>query len=213
MKGPFDDMTEVQKSRLFKMLETHTYTFNKNEEILSTLKTTNIVCILLEGYANIVNIKYNGEENLIEELVENSVFGSNISNISDPECQIRAIENCKVLIIDYNKLINFRYYQYHYYTTFVTNLFDIINSKIRDNNDRIKILTQKSIRDKLLAFFENEYKKTRSKFIYLPSNFKDLADYLAVNRSAMFRELKYLKEENFIKVNDKRITLLYTPAV
>ena len=38
---------------------------------------------------------------------------------------------------------------------------------------------------------------------------KDLADYMAVNRSAMFRELKNLKEEKFVAVKGKRITLLY----
>ena len=213
MNNPFNDISELQKNKLFKLLETHIYTFNKNEEMISTLKSENIICILLEGYAQIVNISYNGEENLIEELTENSVFGTNISNISDNEYQIRAIKQSKILVIDYNKLINKKYINYSYYNVFITNLFDIVNSKCKENNDRIRILTKKTIRDKLLAFFENEYKKSRSKYIYVPTNLKDLADYLSINRSAMFRELKYLKEEKFIKIDGKRITLLYTPIV
>lgn len=213
MNNPFNDISELQKNKLFKLLETHIYTFNKNEEILSTFKSENIICILLEGYAQIVNISYNGEENLIEELTENSVFGTNISNISDNEYQIRAIKQSKILVIDYNKLINKKYINHSYYNIFITNLFDIVNSKCRENNNRIRILTKKTIRDKLLAFFENEYKKSRSKYIYVPTNLKDLADYLSINRSAMFRELKYLKEEKFIKIDGKRITLLYTPIV
>lgn len=213
MNNPFNDISELQKNKLFKLLETHIYTFNKNEEMISTLKNENIICILLEGYAQIVNISYNGEENLIEELTENSVFGTNISNISDNEYQIRAIKQSKILVIDYNKLINKKYINYSYYNVFITNLFDIVNSKCKENNDRIRILTKKTIRDKLLAFFENEYKKSRSKYIYVPTNLKDLADYLSINRSAMFRELKYLKEEKFIKIDGKRITLLYTPIV
>ena len=213
MTNPFNDISELQKNKLFKLLETHIYTFNKNEEMISTLKSENIICILLEGYDQIVNISYNGEENLIEELTENSVFGTNISNISDNEYQIRAIKQSKILVIDYNKLINKKYINYSYYNVFITNLFDIVNSKCKENNDRIRILTKKTIRDKLLAFFENEYKKSRSKYIYVPTNLKDLADYLSINRSAMFRELKYLKEEKFIKIDGKRITLLYTPIV
>ena len=213
MNSPFTGISELQKHKLFKILQTHEYSFNKNEEILSTLKGENIICILLEGHAQIVSISYNGEENLIEELYTDSIFGTNISNISDSEYQITALEKSKVLVIDYNKLIDAKNINYSYYNVFLTNLFDIINSKFRESNDRIKILTKKSIRDKLLAFFENEYIKTRSKYIYLPTNFKDLADYLSVNRSAMFRELKYLKEEKFIKVDGNRITLLYTPNV
>ncbi len=213
MNTPFDGITELQKIKLFKLLATHIYTFNKNEEILPTLKSENIVCILLEGYAHIVTINYNGEENLVEELYDNSVFGTNISDIDYNEYQIRAIENSKVLVIDYNKLVNTKNTSHNYYNIFIINLFEIVNSKLKANNDRIRILTKKSIRDKLLAFFENEYKKSRSKFIYLPNNFKNLADYLSINRSAMFRELRYLKDENFIKIDGKRITLLYTPTI
>ena len=39
---------------------------------------------------------------------------------------------------------------------------------------------------------------------------QDLADYLAIDRCAMTRELKYLKEEGFISVNGRVITLLYS---
>ena len=70
-------------------------------------------------------------------------------------------------------------------------------------------LAQKQIRDKLLEYFEIEHKKTRQRYIYLPFSLKDLADYLAINRSAMFRELKHLKEEKLIEVKGNKITLLY----
>ena len=73
----------------------------------------------------------------------------------------------------------------------------------------VRILEKKTIRDKLLEYFEIEYRKTYIKTIELPFNLKDLADYIAVNRSAMFRELKNLKDERFIAIKGKRITLLY----
>ena len=213
MINPFEGLSSLQKTRLLTKLESHIYKFSKNEEIIPTLKSNDIVCILLEGSAEILNINYLGEEILIEELHENSVFGTNISNIDGIECQIKALEDCVVLVIEYDKLINIKNLDSTYYNTFILNLFKIYNAKLGDINDRIKVLTQKSIRDKLLAFFENEYRKNRYKNIYLEFNFKELADYLAINRSAMFRELKNLKEENFIKINGKRITLLYTPII
>ena len=213
MRAPFSNISELQKTKLFKLLRTHIYNFNKNEEILSTIKNENIVCILLDGHAQIVNIDYNGNEILIEELEKDSVFGSGISEINSSECQIRAIESCKVLVINYNRLVNIDYISHTYYNIFINNLLDIIHSKLNEKNERIRILTKKTIRDKLLEYFEYEYKKTRSKFIYLPNSFKDLADYFAINRSAMFRELKSLKEEKFIKIDGKKLTLLYTPQV
>ena len=213
MINPFEGLSSLQKAKLLRKLDSHIYNFYKDEEIIPTLKNTNIVCILLEGEARITNTNYLGEETLIEELYENSVFGANISNISNNECQIIAIEPCRVIVLDYNKLTKIDNLNFSYYNKFIFNLFRILNDKFKETNNRIQILTKKNIRDKLLAFFENEYRRSRSQNIYLPNNFKNLADYLSVNRSAMFRELKSLKEENFIKVTGKRITLLYVPKI
>ena len=43
----------------------------------------------------------------------------------------------------------------------------------------------------------------------LPYNYTDLADFLSVDRSAMMRELRSLKEDGFIEKNGNSITLLY----
>ena len=51
------------------------------------------------------------------------------------------------------------------------------------------------------------YKKNNSRIIYLPYTFIDLADYLGVDRSAMYRELKNLKEEGLITITNKKIIL------
>ncbi len=210
MINPFENISEIQKNRLFNLLQVHIYSYKKNQEILPKAKAEDIICILLEGSANIISIDYEGEEHLIEELIPNSVFGTYISSINNNEYQILAKEDSKVVVIDYNKFDE-KNISYSYYNVFVNNLFSIVNEKLKDKNDRIRILTKKSIRDKLLEYFAIEYEKNHSRIIYLPSSFKDLADYFAVNRSAMFREIRSMKDENFIKVDGKKITLLYNP--
>ena len=40
-------------------------------------------------------------------------------------------------------------------------------------------------------------------------SFTELANYLSVDRSAMTREISYLRDDGFIKTNGRRITLLY----
>lgn len=209
MEAPFEGLTRLQTNKLFDLLGVHTYKFNKNQEILPTIKHENIIGILLSGSAQIVYIEYNGNEIIMEDLIKNSVFGTNISGTNDENCQIMAKEDTEVLVIDYNKLVNPKNLKYGYFNIFFRNLFTIINTKFKERNERIKILEKKQIREKLLEYFEIEYKKTHSNKIYLPFHFKDLADYIAVNRSAMFRELRNLKDERFIEIKDRRITLLY----
>ena len=154
MINPFENISDLEIKKLFILLKSHIYTFNKNQEILSTIKDENIICIMLEGHAHIVNIDYNGDETLIDDLVENSVFGSNISNLDSNECQIISLIPSKILVINYNELINQNYVFYKYYNIFINNLFNIIHSKIKEKNMRIRILTEKTIRNKLLAYFE-----------------------------------------------------------
>ena len=209
MTTPFQDLTKSQINKLYDLLGVHVYTFNDNQEILPTIKNENIIGIILDGYAQILNIEYNGNEIITENLYKNSIFGSNISLTNSENYQIIARQETTVLVIDYDKLINPKNLVHNYFNIFLRNLFDIINIKFREKNERIKILEKKQIRDKLLEYFEMEHKKSRLKSIYIPFSFKDLADYLAVNRSAMFRELKHLKDEKLIEIKNRRITLLY----
>lgn len=209
MNSPFEDLTKFQRKKLFDLLEVHFYKFARNQEVLPTLKQENIIGIIMQGSAQIINIEYNGNEIIMEELSKDSVFGTNISLTNSDEHQILAKEDTEVLVIDYNKIINPKNLRYSYFNIFFKNLFTIINDKFRETNERVKILEKKQIREKLLEFFEIEYKKNYSNSFFLPFTFRDLADYIAVNRSAMFRELKNLKEEKIIEVKDKKITLLY----
>ena len=209
MDNPFENLSKAQIKKLYVLLDVHIYKYNKDQEVIPTIKRSNIIGIILKGSAEIIQTEYNGNEIIVEELEEYSVFGSNISNTSSENYEIMAKENTEVLVIDYNKLLNSRNLKYSYFNTFFQNLFDIINNKIKEKNERIRVLEKKQIRNKLLEYFDIEYKKNHSRNIYLPFTLKELADYIAVNRSAMFREIKNLKEERFIEIKNKRITLLY----
>lgn len=209
MLNPFENLSTNQINKLFHILGVHIYNFKKNQEILPTIKYENILSIILQGHAQIINIEYNGNEIIMENLYKDDIFGTNISATNSEYTQIIAKEDTKVLVIDYDKLVNPLNLKYTYFNIFLMNIFDIINTKFREKNERVKILEKKQIREKLLEYFEIEHKKTRQRNIYLPFSFRDLADYLAVNRSAMFRELRHLKDEKFIEVNDRKITLLY----
>ncbi len=209
MNDVFADISAFQRNKIFNLLRAHTYKFKKNQEILATIQNENFIAIITKGKVKISTTDYNGNEILLEELNENNVFGTNISLINYEASEINAKEDSEVVVINYNDLLNIDLLKHSYFDIFIKNLFEIINSKYKETNERVRILEQKTIRDKLLEFFEVEYKKTYQRTFNLPFNLKGLADYLAVNRSAMFRELKNLKEEKFISTKGNRITLLY----
>lgn len=206
--NPFFNITDDDKTKLLKDLEVQTYEFTKNEEILKKIKNRNYIGIILEGIIQIIKTDYNGNRTIIEELTDNDIFGSKISSLSNNEYTITTKDKTNIIIIDYEQLIKSNNTN-NYYNQFIKNLLEIIINSINDKNNRIEILTKKTIRNKLLEYFKIVSHKNKSKNIYLPFTFTDLADYLAIDRSAMTRELKNLKEEGFIEVKNKRITLQY----
>lgn len=208
MSKLFNKISGKEQVKLLKLLETSILNFKKDKIMFSYIKE-NIIGIILEGKAQIIRTDYNGNRTIIEELNEESIFGSTISSLYSDECEMIAKDNTKVMIIDYDLIIEKDNNNYTYYNQFIKNLLEITTEIIDDKNERIEILTKKTIRNKLLEYFNIYRKKHGSNNIYLPFSFTDLADYLAVDRSAMSRELKYLKEEGFIETKGRKITLLY----
>ena len=206
MTNLFNNISPSNQERILKSLEANTYTFKKNNTILTSVKQDNIIGIILEGYIEIIKTDYNGNRTIIEDLYENDIFGSDMSSISNNEYSIHTKEDSKIIIIYFNDIIN-NSLNTTYYDQFLKNLLIIISEKMKTNNERIEILANKTIRDKLLAYFKIMSNKNKSRIIYLPYSYTDLADYLNVDRSAMYRELKSLKEDDLITIKNKRITL------
>lgn len=207
MNRLFKKISVNQERKLLHLLETSILYFKKDNTILSNVKD-NIIGIILEGHAEIVRTDYNGNRTIIEELEEEDIFGSFISSLTSDECEIVTKEDTKVLIIDYERILEDTYNQ-PYYNQFIKNLLEITTNIIDEKNDRIEVLTKKTIRDKLLEYFNIYSRKHGTHIIYLPFSLTDFADYLAVDRSAMSRELKNLKDEGFIEQDGRKIVLKY----
>lgn len=209
MIDPFKKINDADRQKLLKSLEAETFVFKKNSSILSSIKTANLLGIILEGSIQIIRTDHDGNRTITEELTENAVFGSIISSLSDNEYEMITKEQTSLIILDYYGIINYMQSDKPYYNQFILNLLEITTAIVAQRNERIKILTKKTIRNRLLEYFYLTAQKSGSRIIYLPFSFTDLADYLAVDRSAMSREMKSLKEEGFITVKGRKITLKY----
>ena len=64
--------------------------------------------------------------------------------------------------------------------------------------NKLEIMSKNSIREKLLAYISFLAQLQNSKYIKVPLSRTQLADYLAINRSAMTRDLSKMREENII---------------
>ena len=206
----FKDITPDNKSKLLKLLETSNFTYQKGVNIAYLFKDKESIGSVIEGSLDIIRIDYNGTRTIIETIYEDEILGTSLTSLLSNDYEIIKREDTKILWLDYKVILEINDTKYSYYNQFIKNLLMIALEKNTLKNERIEILTQKTIRNKLLEYFRIEALKNRSKIIYLKSTWQDLADYLAIDRCAMTRELKNLKEEGFISVKGRVITLLYS---
>ena len=74
--------------------------------------------------------------------------------------------------------------------------------------EKVDILSHRSIRGKLMSYFRIQSTKQGSLTFDLPFSLLKLANYLCIDRSAMMREIKKMKEEEIIELNGRVVTLL-----
>ena len=84
----FKNISPSNKRKILKILEANTLTFNPNCRVLSSVKWEGMIGYVVKGYLQIIRIDYNGNRTIIEELEENSVFGSNLSSLKNNEFEI-----------------------------------------------------------------------------------------------------------------------------
>lgn len=209
MVKPFENITEKNKIKLLKMFHTDIINYKKGEDLSNMLMDKNSIGIIVSGYIQIIKENINGSKIIIDELYEDDILSIKTIYVQDSEYEVLIMEDTKIVFFDLEQLANYPNNEKGYYNTFIKNLFLILNDKINEKNERIQILSKKTIRNRLLEYFSIVKVKNGSNNIYLPFSFMALADYLGVDRSAMSRELGYLKEEGFIEVKGKRIRLLY----
>ena len=93
----FGKISVNEERKLLKLLETSVLSFKKDTVILSNVKD-NIIGIILEGKAQIIRTDYNGNRTIIEELEEESIFGTAISSLSSDECEIITKEETPICV-------------------------------------------------------------------------------------------------------------------
>ena len=185
-------------------------TFSKNEVITTYIEKRNQFCILISGTADLVRYDLNGNRTIVEHFSKNDIFGEVFYLVTtNNELLVEAKEKCEVLIYSYNDIHTKCKSNCKFHQTLSESLSELILNKVTFLNTRVELLTKRTIRDKILGYFAILSNRNFSNSFTIPFSLTDLADYLSIDRSAMMREIKNLKDEGFIRKNGNKITLLY----
>lgn len=207
MKRTFDVENFVNKLKNNCQM-TEVKEFQADEVITTFLVRRNQFCILMEGEAQLITYDKDGNKKILYYYRKNDIFGEALFKIyTDRELFVLAKKKCKVLFYPYDTAEHCTK-DCLYHIDVLKNLPDLILNSIAEQNFRMMLLTHKGVRDKLLIYFNKLSVENNTKTFELPFSLTDLSDYLMIERTAMMREIKRLKDEKIIKKTKNKITLI-----
>ena len=74
-----------------------------------------------KGNIQIIRCDLDGNITIIEDLIEDDIFGSTISSLTNKEYDIIAKEDTKIIIIDYDEIIKGDFNNKQFYNQFIKN--------------------------------------------------------------------------------------------
>ena len=181
--------------------------FNRGEIITRGSSVNNTMGIITSGTAYLVTTNLDYQRRIIDYYQSGNIFGKYFfPNSEENLYYVIAKTNCSVDFVKYNRLITCCGNNCAKHVQMIDHLIMVTTRK---QLMHIDILGQRTLRSKLTSFFEYVKLQKNSKSFTIPLPLSDLADYLAVDRSAMMREIKKMNEENIICSDKRKFTLLY----
>ncbi|MDR0629318.1 MAG: Crp/Fnr family transcriptional regulator [Treponema sp.] len=207
-----DSMLECVGARK-KIYKKDTYVFLAESE-------TSYFGIVLSGAVIIVEDDFWGNRNIIERIERGGLIGAAFSfgGTTKLPVSVIATEDSEVLLINSKRISLTCSSVCPFHTKLINNLLRNMAQKNTFLLRKIEHLSRRSTREKLLSYLSSQAFKSRKseKFresgttavtFEIPFNRQELADYLALDRSAMSSELCRMRDEGILEFKKNRFTL------
>lgn len=184
--------------------------FKKKDMIIQQGDHVHFVGIVLAGGIQIIKEDIEGNINILSHLGINDIFAEVFAFADINECSIsvQATENCEIMFIDCKRIIKTCNNACVFHWNLIENMLSMIARKNIMLNQKMEILSKRTTREKLLAFFNSQIQMNHSKSFSIPYNREGLAFYLCVDRSALSRELCNMRDEGVLKFNKNEFIML-----
>lgn len=190
---------------IFSVISFYEKDYKKNDIILAENTKVEYFGIITNGKIALSNFDYFGNRNILNVFEKGDSFAEALVSL---EIQIPheaiSLTDSSIVWIEYKSLSKSLYYQ-----KILNNLLNIISTKNLILNKKLQILSKRTTREKILEYLSNQ-----KKALSLDSNFEinlnrnEMADYLALDRSNLSRELGKLKKEGIIDFKKNKFKLL-----
>lgn len=205
----FRNMSEEEVTSVLQCLGAEEKNYQKDEIIYHMGDQVKRVGLLTGGSVNITRIDVWGNQNILEHMETGDVFAEAYACAPDEAMmvQVTAAAASSVLFLDIGRVLKICTSACRHHSRLLQNLLEVMAAKNVNLTRKITYLTQKTIRERLLAYLSFQSLKSGSHEFVIPFNRQQLAEYLAVDRSALSGELSKMQKEGLITYKKNQFRL------
>lgn len=199
----FHGITEEEMDHMMGCLMAVEKKYKKNEFIYRVGDKITSVAFVIEGSVHVIKEDYWGNQYIITEIPKGQIFGETYACLENSNIEVNAVaaKDCEILMLELNRILNTCPKACNYHTKLISNLVNVIALKNKVLTGKMEHISQRNTKDKILSYLSEISLREGSSSFEIPFNRQQLADYLAVDRSALSKELCKLRDEEVLSFN------------
>ncbi|MBP2028206.1 CRP-like cAMP-binding protein [Acetoanaerobium pronyense] len=205
----FKSISEEEIEKIIKEVPFRTVDYKKGEVLFWEGDKCTGIGIVLEGEVEIHKGAIMGKKITITQIKHGDMFGEAIvfSTTHEYPATVEALLDSKILFISKENILM----MCSNHVQFVEKFMEVLSNKILILNNKLSLLSLKSIRQKILFYIIKESKDKKNMSINITK--QEFSEILGVERPSLSRELIKMKEENIIEIKGKTIKILSQDSV
>ncbi|MBQ7096843.1 MAG: Crp/Fnr family transcriptional regulator [Clostridia bacterium] len=206
----FSGVGEDEILSMLSCLTAKTGSYKKGQYILHQGEYSGNIFVLVEGKVHIQRDDYWGNRSILGQISVGEMFGE---SYVAPESgallnDVVAVEDSVVMMFDVKRILTTCSSACRFHSLLIQNVFFAISEKNKKLVQKLDHMSKRTTREKLMSYLSEESKRQNNSKIAIPFNRQQLADFLAVDRSAMSNELCKMRNEGLIEFKKNLFTLL-----
>jgi len=165
------------------------------------------LCLIISGEAHMSETDFWGNVSLMSVCVEGDLFGESFVSAAPLPFDITAQRDTMLMTFDIGKVLSTCPNGCPFHKAVVKNLFLIISAKNRSLVSKMGHITKRTTREKVLSFLSYQASMAKNDSFVIPFNRQQLADYLAVDRSALSATLSSMQKQGLLTYRKNHFTL------
>lgn len=208
----FSGISPEETERLCALLHAGERRYAKGSYLITAGDPIPAFALLLSGSVQVSMDDIDGNRIVMNTVAPGSTFAEALvcSGTSESPICVLATQESAVLWFQGAALMDPLFFSDPLCARFGANFIRTLAGRSLRFNDRVQVLSKKSIREKLITFFSQQLLLQKSRTIVLDMDRSALADYLGVERTALSRELSHMRQAGMIDFRKNRFTIYHT---